>query len=1326
MLSPTFVLWDVGYPLYTYGSIFILILIIWKVKRSHQGLKLEPTRSCCRCHQKVRQRAKDGASGDRRASKKVAEKTQELLSLMKSHGWLPQKGSVRQLLCADPSCLVCNAVALETQQLLAGENISSGASQVSSCLEITSMSSGSFEKTLEKPSQQSRELSMASLTSTLSQLTDQKSLTQTAAQSPSILSIQDYLTKHLPLGQGLSSSDVPRATESVTPSRLEGPKVPVNQKKTRSSEIAQGNQGQQPLKSQVPLLPLNPELTNLTHPMALHMALPAHLPFLSPEVLRLLELHVRKWMHFQRWGLPRRVEESLKQLMPDPPLFNQPGNNQPVSLILNNISKASVEKLGTISHQTWGSCMTGQPIQAFWVSEWSIIDREQRYHSQQTSNHMALTLPPPAVKVLRDIYPLSGGQDDDSGGHLQQKYSQLFCGLPSLHSESLVATFLGSEGFSTNRSMSKTPLNVPFLFNELSFLSLLPKSRPHSPLSSASPSPYWASPPDHQQAQMNVPFLTLAECEALEWHLLQRQLQLQWGLPAVFQRAQQGHGPMTYKPHDMAQSPEIVDPSWPGKHISVFTRELLFFPEHAKRLLEFHLQKQLIHHRWGLPQKIQQSIQLLLSPTDQQALPWNSTALANVHVSQPAAPEANGSTDLFSPNMSPLLHPMPYLLSRAKAILQRHIDMKCKQIRQGNVPAPVASSWDCRIPGGLAVASFPCIPESKPVELQAAADSDLPQDIMPWMPTALGCQQQASSDASNEHSKLSQALSEVAIEKLETTLRHKYLAFLSGLPALYYVALSRAMIPAIASQCTITEMVPEPFVCPTEHQTQAILCEDQCIDPEPDFEDANETSADSAQEFQTEVQEEGVMEVVPPECQGEPISNYSLQTPVLNKLNFHLRKKALEIQLGIPIKARESREQIIAVPDNISTKETCEESLNSQGKTLLQELPLPPDSPYAPDPQWAHLKDQLAIELKSVQQSQNQARSRAIPHGSAHWTSKIAQPSGDKTEAQVLCVQMEAEVNNPSLEKAWSPEPHSPSKSKDSAKVSSLTVKREDVRKPKTAGDYGEGDAGFGLSTIREKRHPAEDQRPAGTLLNRTLRGPWGRSHNLPRAAPGQQRSLQRCPQFKLAELPPGVPGGKASEKNNLQDNQTKLGVIIKAERIPETAQCMVPHSSQAQPFLNELIQGKPLHGQILQGRATGAHAHRSPSLPESGLRNKMKHFLHCINPKTKGKEHEKSILSGAEKAAKTRKKFVEKVSAPTKDPVARAKSKKTTGDINFQSPRTEMQVGLAFLHGPQSRDSQLWKLSHKVHSSSVLGQLCYCPRHCHREACASQSGSLP
>lgn len=43
--------------------------------------------------------------------------------------------------------------------------------------------------------------------------------------------------------------------------------------------------------------------------------------------------------------------------------------------------------------------------------------------------------------------------------------------------------------------------------------------------------------------------------------------------------------------------------------------------------------------------------------------------------------------------------------------------------------------------------------------------------------------------------------------------------------------------------------------------------------------------------------------------------------------------------------------------------------LLNQGKTLLQKLHIPPGIPCAPDPEWVGLKEQLAVEPKTVQQS---------------------------------------------------------------------------------------------------------------------------------------------------------------------------------------------------------------------------------------------------------------------------------------------------------------------------------------------------------------------
>ncbi|XP_047381127.1 protein FAM205A-like [Sciurus carolinensis] len=1321
MLSLTSILWDTGYPLYTYGSVFIVVLVIWQIRRSYCGLKSKPTRSCCQHHQKVRQRDRDAASRARRLSHEEAEEPQELLSFMKSQGWLPQKESVRQLLCADSCCHICNGVALEIQQLLEGENnqICStllGPSWGCSCLEMMSMSSVSFEQNLELRSRHSRDSSVASVTPTLTQLIENKCLTQTVSQKTDGISIQEYLADHLKLGQEFQLADRPVGPETMAPSRLEESMAIVNEQEMlqNNTYLVQENQAHHHLKPKVSSVSLKSEITNLTHPMNLHVesVLPAHLPLLSPKVMRFLEVHVKKWMHFQRWGLPRRVEDSLRQLMPDPTLFFRSEKNSQVSTMN---SKVIIDKLRTISHQTWGSFVAGQPTQSIWVSEWSDVDPEQRHHCQQIQNYKVLALPSPALKVLSDLYSLTGEQDDESQSNLQQKYNQLFCGLPTLHSESLVASFLDSKGLSKNKNVPKSLLKGPLLFNDLH--SLLSKSPPESAPASSPTSPKCMSPSENQ---ISVPFLTTTECEALEWHLLQRQLQLQWGLPAVFRRSQHALGPMQYEPGDKIQSPGTVKTPWPGKSFSVLTRELLFFPEHARRLLEFHLQKQLIHHRWGLPPKIQQSIQLLLSSSEQQTLSWSSTALPSVSMPPLPSLEDNEAGDLFSSMV-------PHLFAQAKATLQSHIDSKCGQIHQGQVPACVCSSWECRIPGGLALAPFPCIPQSQHLELQAASDLDLQHKVMPWMPVALDQQQHVLPGVGTEHPKLPRALSEGAIEKLETMLRHKYLVFLSGLPALYCVALSRAMAPAISSQPVITEMGSEPVEIPKEPLTQMISPEDSCRKLEPSFQDDEESWADNAEEFQPEIQVEEMTEMVPSESQTPPPSPSSAKTHIFTKLNFHLRKKVIEMQLGIPIRIRESREPTEGVAEDIFTQESLG-SLSNPESTVVQELPITPESPPAPDSEWVPLKEQLATELKAIQHNLKSPSSKPVPYGSANWAFKISQLSGVITEAQILCVQVEASVSNPSLEEPWSPEPLT-DKMEDLAQVPTLVEKKEDPGKPKAAGDLGEGDAGLGISSTSEERHPAEDQRPEGILLSRVPRGSWRWNRNFHLEDPCQH-SHQNDPQLQLPEPPPAVPEGKESE-HDTQDRPSKPHVILEPTRNPKSAQPAVPCVSQDKPFLHQKIQGKPLQGQtlqrqVLQEKAMLAHAHKKPSLPESGLRNKIKSFLHCITPEKKGKGHVESTFSKAGKVSKTRKENVEKSLTPAKSPMGRTKTEKPDGHPKARSASPEKPAGPTFLNGPHSPDSRLRLRSRQHGSASALGHPRHCPRHCPRVPCATQPGSTP
>lgn len=188
-------------------------------------------------HQRrIKQRTKDRTSRARKHSHKEDEKPWELLSVMKSQGWFPQEGSVRRILCADLSCPVCNATALEIKQLLASEKTpisptSSRRSQGSTCLDILSISDLSFS--LSQSSQHSRELSVLPVALSIAGLKDHKSLTQSAPQSTDAISIQDYWADHQ-LRQEFQAPDVFWDARDPSSSSLGESGMPMDQQDKRS------------------------------------------------------------------------------------------------------------------------------------------------------------------------------------------------------------------------------------------------------------------------------------------------------------------------------------------------------------------------------------------------------------------------------------------------------------------------------------------------------------------------------------------------------------------------------------------------------------------------------------------------------------------------------------------------------------------------------------------------------------------------------------------------------------------------------------------------------------------------------------------------------------------------------------------------------------------------------------------------------------------------------------------------------------------------------------------------------------------------------------
>ncbi|XP_007177072.2 spermatogenesis-associated protein 31A6-like [Balaenoptera acutorostrata] len=221
------------------------------------------------------------------------------------------------------------------------------------------------------------------------------------------------------------------------------------------------------------------------------------------------------------------------------------------------------------------------------------------------------------------------------GDHLQQKYNQFFWGLPSLHSESLVATAWISES-------SSAPQSPSFLFNGISnacpvqmqakispllcqfqplshlefqsqhFIPTIPQFQPPL-LAQVQTQAHLKSslqilPPSSlpqiracgvpcPTAQNKIQFLTPTEIQHSEWSLLQKQLENGWALSSVVKRSQELFSVFTSN---------IPEDSWAA---SILPETFPISPELRKQL-EQHLQKWLIQHRWELPQRIQKSLEI--------------------------------------------------------------------------------------------------------------------------------------------------------------------------------------------------------------------------------------------------------------------------------------------------------------------------------------------------------------------------------------------------------------------------------------------------------------------------------------------------------------------------------------------------------------------------------------------------------------------------------------------------------------------------------------------------------------------------------------------
>ncbi|XP_020370659.2 uncharacterized protein LOC109915445 [Rhincodon typus] len=342
------------------------------------------------------------------------------------------------------------------------------------------------------------------------------------------------------------------------------------------------------------------------------------LEFISDEHQKALEINVKKRIVNHRWGLPQLIQSSLNEFMTPPPpiqdFVQQIKVKRNCGVRCRTVGLSNDYKMISSQHASLLTKEQKSTLHYGSLKESVKVKKKERRMStlaelrSECSNKLNMCLIKQSLSIKLDCLPEL----------VMDLYKQTYPpalkkSLPKLrtHIKGFRKTRLPYILFAEQDIVHRLDMNlkhkqinylwgVATIFDE-SMEMMIPKAPPLLPVIKPS-----GAKIEHKG--MELAFQSTEIIEILEWHIITKNFEYQWGIPLHIQQSIDKFIPSPPKlvRSHFSQSPDF--------DISVSINELIFLSEEFKKTLEINTSSRIISQRQGIPNIIRASLNSFIPP----------------------------------------------------------------------------------------------------------------------------------------------------------------------------------------------------------------------------------------------------------------------------------------------------------------------------------------------------------------------------------------------------------------------------------------------------------------------------------------------------------------------------------------------------------------------------------------------------------------------------------------------------------------------------------------------------------------------------------------